>query len=273
MTKQLAPTDAKGTKHMARTSKAVTVKTSNTSVALIDDALTNEVENLKQQIGQPTGARIKVEPSGNFVLPDGLNLGDEIQVAIINFVARNTYYSSPYNPNNMAPPDCYAIGTVRHDLLVPEDDSPNKQSDACATCELNKFGSGSNGVGKACSNRYLVAVLVVDPDNPGAHNAPDAPVYLLDLPPTAIKSFEGAIRHTAGMMGHWAKALYTVTAKPAGTYAKISFGSPEPNRDYAVHFARRDEVHDMLHRKPDFSAPPPKPAGRGRVPAARPPHR
>lgn len=258
---------------MARTSKAITAKPASTNLALVDNELMSEVEHLKQQINQPTGARIKIEPSGNFVLPDGLNLGDEIQVAIINFVARNTYYSSPYNPNNLTPPDCYAIGTVRHDLLVPEDDSPNKQSDACATCELNKFGSGSNGVGKACSNRYLVAVLVVDPDNPDAHNAPDAPVYLLDLPPTAIKSFEGAIRHTASMMGHWAKALYTVTAVPAGTYAKISFGSPEPNRDYAAHFARRDEVHGMLYRKPDFSAAQQPAPSRGRKVAPRAPAR
>ena len=254
---------------MART-KAVAVKPANTSIALVDDQLSQEVANLKQQIGQPSGNKIKVETNGDFVLPDGRNLGNEIQISIINFVARNFFYATPYNPNNITPPDCYAVGTVNHDLLVPEDDSPDQQADKCGTCPLNKFGSGNNGVGKACTNRYWLAVLIVDPDDPDAHNAVDAPIYVLDLPPTAIKQFEGAIRHTATMMGHWSKALYTVSATPAGTYAKIAIGSPEPNRDYAAHFARRGEVEGVLFRKPDFTAPAAaKPAPRGRAPAAR----
>lgn len=254
---------------MART-KAVAVKPASTSIALIDDQLSQEVANLKQQIGQPAGNKIKVEANGDFVLPDGRNLGNEIQISIINFVARNFFYATPYNPNNITPPDCYAVGTVNHDLLEPEDDSPNKQADKCGTCPLNKFGSGNNGVGKACTNRYWLAVLIVDPDDPDAHNAADAPIYVLDLPPTAIKQFEGAIRHTTTMMGHWSKALYTASATPAGTYAKISFGSPEPNRDYAAHFARRSEVEPVLFRKPDFTAAAAKPAARGRAaPAAR----
>lgn len=252
---------------MAR-SKAVAVKPANTSIALIDDQLSQEIANLKNQIGQPSGNKIKVETNGDFVLPDGLNLGPEIQVAIVNFVARNFFYASPYNPNNISPPDCYAVGTVRHDMLVPEDDSPDQQADKCGGCPLNQFGSGNNGSGKACGNRYWLAVLIVDPENPDAHNAPDAPIYVLDLPPTAIKQFEGAIRHTSTMMGHWSKALYTVSAVNAGTYAKISVGSPLPNPDYAIHFARRSEVQDVLFRKPDFSAPAAtKPAARGRAPA------
>ncbi len=253
---------------MAR-SKAVAVKPANTSIALVDDQLSQEVANLKNQIGQPGGNKIKVETNGDFVLPDGLNLGNEIQIAIVNFVARNFFYATPYNSNKISPPDCYAMGNLRHDMLVPEDDSPSQQADKCGGCPLNQFGSGTNGVGKACGNRYWLAVLIVDPDNPDAHNAIDAPIYLLDLPPTAIKQFEGAIRHTATMMGHWSKALYTATATPAGTYAKISIGSPVPNPDYAAHFARRGEVQDVLFRKPDFTAPAATPAARGRPAAAR----
>ena len=258
---------------MARTSKAVATRgSSNTSLATIDNELSNEVANLKTQIGQATSNRIKVEPSGAFTLPDGMDLGDEIQVVVVDFVTRNTFYSGPYNPNNLVPPDCYAIGRNLNEM-EPEADSPAIQGDKCATCALNQFGSGTNGVGKACKNSRELAVLVIDPENPEAHNAPDAPIYTLSLPPTGIKSFDGAVAYVArSLQGPPLKAILTVRAKNVGTYALITFSDPIPNPDYAAHYARRSEVQDALFRKPDFAAyaakaGSAKPAARGRTAA------
>lgn len=244
---------------MARTAapkagKSLAKAAGNTSLALVDNELANEVANLKQQIGQSSSNKIKVTPQGQFLLPDGMDMGDEIQVVVIDFVTRHTFYSGPYNPNNLAPPDCYAIGKTIADL-APENDSPAIQSEKCATCPLNQFGSGANGTSKACKNARSLAVVLVDPENPGLAAEPDAPIYTLDLPPTAIKSFDGAVNHVARtLQGPPLKAVLTVTAKPVGTYALISFVDPVPNPDYAAHFARRGEVQDLLYRKPDFSA-------------------
>lgn len=239
---------------MARAaSKSVSTRSTGTNIALIDQELANDVANLKNQISQPSGNKIKVDPTGKFLLPDGLDLGNEIQVAIVDFTNRNFFYSAPYTPNQVVPPDCYAMGKEISGM-TPEKDSPAIQSDACSTCELNRFGSGNNGKGKACQNRKYVAVLLVDPDNPDAHNDPSAPIYLLDLSPSNLRSFDAVIRHTTSLMGHWCKAIYTVTAENAGTYAAVSWTSPVPNPDYAAHFARRAEVQDQLLRRPDFSA-------------------
>ncbi|HRO59388.1 MAG TPA: hypothetical protein PKZ27_02930 [Rhodocyclaceae bacterium] len=256
---------------MARASKALAKAKSGstgTSLATIDAELNTEVANLKNQIGAPSGNKIKIDATGDIVLPDGQSLGNEIQVAVVNFASRNLFYASAYNPNNIVPPDCYAMGSERHDFLQPEDDSPDKQADKCGGCPLNAFGSGNGGIGKACQNRYYVAVVVVDPDNPDAAGALDAPIYLLDLSPSNLKSFEGAIRAATGALGHWAKAQYTVSAKNAGTYAKVSWLDPEPNPYYAVHYARRAEVESILFRKPDFSQKDNTPK-RGRAPARR----
>lgn len=244
-----------------------------TDIATIDAELQNEVANLKDQLGAPSGNKIKVEVTGDFVLPSGENLGDEIQVVVVDFVSRNTFYATPYNPNNITPPDCYAMGRVKAQM-APEEDSPDRQSDMCASCPQNQFGSGQNGTSKACSNRYWLAVLLVDPDDDEAHNAPDAPIYLLDLPPKALKSFEAAARLVAtSLSGPPVKAVLTVRAKNAGTYALISFHDPLPNPDYAAHYARRAEVQDMLFRKPDFAAyeasPPVRGRGAARAPARR----
>lgn len=252
---------------MART-KALKPAASGTSLALVDDELAKEVASLKNAISQPSGNRIKVESSGDFVLPDGMNLGNEIQVVVIDFVSRNTFYSAPYNSQNPVPPDCYAIGK---DLsaLTPEQDSPALQADKCATCPLNQFGSGNNGKSKACKNTRELAVRVVDPEQ---DYDPSAPIYTLSLPPTAIRSFDGAVATVArSLAGPPLKAILTVTARNKGTYAEIAFVDPVPNPDYAQDFARRGEVQDVLFRKPDFSTYQSQPPARGRAaaPAAR----
>lgn len=248
-------------------SKAVTKATTGTAVATIDEALQSDIANLKNQIGAPTGNKIKIEVSGSFSLPDGQDLGDEIQVAVVNFAARNQFYATPYNPNEIVPPDCYAMGSERHEMLVPEADSPDIQNDKCLTCPLNAFGSGNNGKGKACANRYYVAVVIVDPDDPDAAGEPDAPIYLLDLSPSNLKSFEGALRGATSALGHWAKATFSVIAKNVGTYATVTWRDPEPNPHYAVHFSRREEVEPMLFRRPDFTQQ--EAAPKRRAPARR----
>lgn len=251
---------------MARTSKAVAkAKGGSTAIATIDQELQNEVADLKQQVGQASGNKIKVDPSGAFILPSGEDLGDEINVVVVDFVTRNTFYSGPYVQGNVSPPDCYAIGK-NLGAMEPEDDSPDKQHDGpCATCSLNQYGSGLNGKSKACKNSRVLAVVLVDPEDPKAAAALDAPLYTLELPPTAIKSFDGAVTAVArSISGPPVKAVLTVRARNVGTYALISFHDPLPNPDYAVHYARRGEVQDMLFRKPDFAAYEAKAPVRGR---------
>lgn len=259
---------------MARSSKAVSTdvkSATGTSLANIDAQLANEVAELRNQLGQSSGNKIKVEPTGDFVLPDGMNLGNEIQVVVVDFATHHDFYAGPFNKDNPEPPICYARGK---DLttLAPEADSPEIQADKCASCPMNQFGSGQNGKSKACKNSRALAVLVVDPENPDAHNAPEAPIYSLILPPTSIKSFDGMAAGIGRSIGPPIKAVITVTAKNVGTYAMMTFSDPLPNPDYAAHAGRRPEVQDMLYRKPDFAAYEAKKAqgpARGRAAPAR----
>lgn len=250
-----------------------TAKSQSMSVATIDAQLASQVATLKDQISQGGGNKIRVEATGDFILPDGMNLGNEIKVVVLDFVSRNNFYMSPFDRNNPTPPDCYAMGR-NINTMVPEADSPEKQNDACRSCPMNAFGSGANGKSKACKNSRMLAVLVYDDANPEAINAPDAPIYVLDLPPTAIVSFDGAVGYAARALGHYIKAVFTVSAVNAGTYAKISFVDPVPNQDYATHYTRVGECDSILFRKPDFEAYKAKaaatPARRGGVTPRRP---
>jgi hypothetical protein len=256
----------------AKPSKALAGFKPTKSLATIDAEMAQGLIDLKGTIGQSAGNRLTVEVKGSFTTPDGLDLGSEIQVVVLDYFSANKFYTVAFDRDNPAPPDCYAMGRIINDL-VPEADSPHVQNKDCRTCPMNAFGSAQNGKGKACQNRRLVAVLIVDPNNPDAHNEPDAPIYLLDLSPSNNKSFDGAVNAVArALNGLPVKAILTVSAENAGTYAIVRWSDPVPNPDYALHYSRKDECYDMLTRRPDFAAHAAKAPVRGRkaaAPAAR----
>lgn len=255
-----------------KASKGVATRVTGTAMANIDAELANEVLDLKQQIGQASGNKIKLEASGDYVLPSGENLGNEIQVVVLDFVSRNNLYLEQYNPNSPSPPDCYAIGK-NINQMAPEADSPSIQSDACSTCPMNQFGSGVGGRSKACKNSRLAVVVLVDPEDPSSSAMPDAPLYTIEFSPTSIKSFDGMVAMVARALGGPPiKAVVTLSARNAGTYALQTFSDPLPNSDLGAHFARRPETVDMLYRKPDFTRQPAAPA-RGRGPGRVAPRR
>lgn len=243
------------------------------ALATVDQELSQEVATLKQQIGQPGGRAIKIKNTG-FVSPEGMDLGTEIQIVVLDFTSKNMFYDRPYDPNNPAPPACFAQGKVLDDMK-PEPDCPAIQADACKVCPLNQFGTGTNGKSKACKNTRELAVLLIDPENDESLTDPSAPVYTLSVPPTGLRAFDGAVAAIArSLAGPPIKAILTATVKDAGTYGLLSFVDPVPNPHYAMHVARRAECKDLLERKPDFSQyEAPKPVRQVRQAAPRQPAR
>lgn len=245
-----------------------------TSIATIDQQLASEVAMIKNAIGQPSGNKIKLLATGDFILPTGENIGKEMQVVIVDFLSRNTWYSTKYNANDITPPDCYAIG---RDIaaMAPEADSPLMQASKCSECPKNQFGSGDNKTSKACKNTRELSVLVLDPNDPESLTAPNAPLYTLSVPPSSLQAFDSAIGGIVrALNGPPIKAIITVIGSNASsnpnmpaTYAKMQFTDPVGNPHYGLHIARRAESETMLTRKPDFSAvksrPTPRAAQRG----------
>lgn len=254
----------------AKNSKAVATRQSSQSIALIDNELANEVASLKEQIGQPGGNQLKVKPTGQVVTPDGIDLGLTVQLVVLDFLSKNFYYGGvPFDATNPSPPVCYAMGKKIEDMR-PEDDSPEKQGDEkdgrCKGCWANQFASAPNKKGKACQNRRELVVRVIDPDNADA-DVSQAPLYILSLPPTALKSYDAMVANVSrSLNGPPVKAILTMECKNVGTYASISFIDAIPNPDYAIDYGRRAEMENVLHRHPDFAAyaAKPQPAARGR---------
>lgn len=254
--KKTAPAPAaKPTKAAAKTTTAVAVKKSS-AVVDIRAQLQAQAAAMNERTAPATGINIRTAGK-KFSFPDGRKDDGPIDLVVIDFVARNEFYESDFDKDNITPPACFAIGTIPTKLTA-SDNSPQKQSDDCSSCPMNAFGS--KGKGKACSNTRLLAVV-----EPGADA--ESPIYLLKVSPTGLKSFDGFVQSTSRTFQlPPVGTVVTVGFDDGEDYPKLVFSDAKPNEDLDVHFGRQEEARQLLNQEPDVSgyeAPKPK-ATKGR---------
>lgn len=242
-----------------------TKKPTSSAIVSIQEQLKAQAAAQANKIAPPSGINIRVTQDKKFQLPDGSKFDGPLDLVIVDFVSRNTFYEGAYDPNNISPPACFAIHPEPKQM-APSDNSPIKQSDDCASCPMNQFGSG--GKGKACKNSRVLAVLP-----PGADA--DTPMWLLQVSPTALKGFDGYVGSVARTFQMPPISVVTsVDFNPNETYASLTFGDPRPNENLAAHFNRQAEAKELLMTEPDvsgFGQEPAKPARAPARPAARKP--
>lgn len=167
------------------------------STSLIPTNLTIPA-HLANRVGQPSalstsitggigggdfGPRISIKGSRFRIVKDGAETVLpvlELDVVIVgaNPQLSKTWYEKKWDPNDEPEaPDCSSL-----DGLRPQADSPNPQSEICATCKWNAWGSRVTDAGqklKACGDTKRLAVVPA--------NDPNGPVYLLSVTPAALK--------------------------------------------------------------------------------------
>lgn len=238
----------------------VALKKSSGAVVDIRAQLQAQAAAMNERTAPATGISIRTAGK-KFAFPDGRKSDGPIEVVVIDFVARNEFYEADFDKDNIVPPACFAIGTIPT-KLVASDNSPQKQSDDCASCPMNAFGS--KGKGKACSNTRLLAVV-----EPGVE---DAPIYLLKVSPTGLKAFDGFVQSTSRTFQlPPVGVVVTVDFDDNEDYPKLTFSDAKPNEDLEAHFGRQEEARTLLNQEPDVSGyetPKPK-AAKGRPTPAR----
>lgn len=253
-TKRSAPLKKDDT---AKTSVAVR-KPSSSAVVSIKEQLAAQAAAMNERVQPASGNKIRTK-AGKFILPDG-NEAESLELVIVDFVAANNFYPGKFDPKNIQPPACFAIGTNPR-ALIPSDNSPDKQSDECSGCPMNEFGS--SGEGKACKNGRKLAVLPPDAEA-------DTEMWVLEVSPTALKNFDGYVSSVARQFQMPPVGVVTtVTLDSAVDYAKLQFSDPKPNDNLEVCYARQEEARKLLAVEPDVSGfVPAKPAA-GRKTATR----
>lgn len=209
----------------------------------VDEQLAAEVDAIKGSISSPASRAIKTKDK-MFTLPEGLVVPAPMDVVIIDFITQNKYYDQPWDPNNIQPPACFAIGKDIDDMK-PSDNSPDKQANSCEECPQNQFGSA--GRGKACKNTRVLAVLPLVGDEPQQ-------LATLTVSPTAIKAFDAYVGLCSKMFkAPPIKLITEVRFNPDKTWVSLVFDNPRPNPDYKEHFALRTEAEFLLTAEPDVS--------------------
>jgi hypothetical protein len=128
--------------------------------------------NIDQKLAEAAAGTAVEKPSGGnkFSTKGGvLSLGgskfpnNEVDVIVLEFSGKNTYYASMYDEDNPAPPDCFAlelaVGKDFEDKLKPHENASSPVSPKCQGCPMNEYKSADNGKGKACKNRRDLAVI------------------------------------------------------------------------------------------------------------------
>jgi hypothetical protein len=226
-----------------KASTSVAVKKPGANIVAIQEQLKKQALAISERTAPAGGDKIQVMKEKEFKLPDG-STAESLEVVIVDFISTHNYYEGKYDPKNIVPPNCFAIG-INPLAMIPSNKSPDKQADNCQTCPLNQWGSDGNG--KACKNGRRLAVLPPDADA-------ETPLMILDVSPTGIKSFDAYVNSVAGKfalppMG----VVTTVTFDQNADYASLRFGNPQPNTNLDVAFARAEEAATRLKQEPDVS--------------------
>jgi hypothetical protein len=236
-------------KDTGKATTAVAVrKPSSGAVVNLQEELRKQAAAMNERTMPPGGNKIQVGQDKMFKLPDGSKV-PEITVCIVDFAVVHNFYENGFDPKNIVPPGCFAVG-FNPKQMAPVPESPNLQAEDCQTCPMNQFGS--DGDGKACKNGRLLAVL---PANDAGDDVDhEADILLLNVSPTALKGFDAFVQSISRtFQTPPVGVLCKVSFDPNQTYSRLMFSDPTPIQSVGEAFARQAEAKDMLTRLPDFS--------------------
>ena len=168
-------------------------------------AAAQQAQALAQQ--QSSGGAQSISTRGGTMTVDGNPVPGNVLVGVIaGFTLCNKFYDADFDPDNPSSPVCYAYGQTK-DEMGPHDEAETPQSERCAGCPKNEFGSADRGNGKACRNTYQLLVLPAgDYDYKadrfeapaGPEDLEGAELHALSVPPTSLKAFAGYVSQLAG---------------------------------------------------------------------------
>lgn len=158
------------------------------AVANYDEKWAQQATEAKKGFEAPTGKFISLK--GGKMTYGGANIpNNEFNAVVLGAVYENQYFDpeQPYDSESPQSPICYAFGHEKECKdASPHENSPTPQSDACAGCDHNEFGSAEKGKGKACNNRMRLALITEDE----LENIATAELTFLKVPVMSVKNFQ-----------------------------------------------------------------------------------
>jgi len=220
--------------------------------------MSKEIANWKQALTEAAEKTAKTERpaestislKGGIMNYQGEALaGNTLECVIIASSFARTCYDRPYDPDDLAPPDCFANAIDQVDLVAHEN-VPNPRADICTekACESAVFGSALVGRGPLCKTRRK---LIVMPTSALTGNLADAELATISTPPTSAKNWSTYASKVASGSGlpPWAVKTRIISKPHPKKQFEITFEAIEPIEDEtllaAIH-GRVAEAENML---------------------------
>jgi len=209
----------------------------------------NEIVSVQERIAQQlarqqetatglrtTGAFIKFKNAQMKI--DGTPIPNNVvDVRVLAAVGERTYYGSEYDADKVQVPVCYAINDDK-----PHPEAKDIQSESCASCPHNKWGSGPRKRGKACREG---ARLVVVPSNVPLKSAP---LYTAKIPITSLNTvtaFTSRCSQAGKMMGEFVTQLSCVEDNKSFFKVHLTIKELTPDIDPQLLLERQDEAFQL----------------------------
>jgi hypothetical protein len=201
------------------------------------EQIKQDLAKIKDQTEGVSVEKVRLSAKG-FKAPDG-SVTETIQCIVMDFVSENNHYLEAYDKDNPTPPNCTAVG--RNPLqLAPRPDLETKESEVCAGCPQNEFGSGA-GNSKACKNTRSLVLM-------GENADADTPMWNMIIPPGSIRFWDTYVSGTL-------RGKHAVT--PICVLTEFTM---DTSKDYAsprakfVRMLSNEELELYYHRKPEAEA-------------------
>lgn len=231
---------------------AVTVKAKGQLPANYEESQAADIAAFKNRLAVSDTNKIAVTQDKFFKVPVAGSDSQKTQTVagiIVDFAARKNYYSVPFNRDNPVPPDCFAIGFVAHDNLMPSENAPEAQCDNCRGCAHNKFEKLPTGKWKAkdCGDMYRLAIVAPDDSGEGR-------LMTIDISSTGTKAFDKYVRTLAQLQ----KAPYNVVTEfsfdPQSDYPSVRCESLTDVPKQAIGFvlSLREEAERLVTMEPNL---------------------
>jgi hypothetical protein len=176
-----------------------------------------------------------------------------LECIVVGSCALNTWYAEAYDPENAQPPDCYAFALIQGDSdMAPHADAADKQSEQCADCPQNQFGTATIGRGKACGNNVRLG-LILSADVESGDDVKSAEMATAKVSPTNVKHWASYVKQLKDEHGRppWAVVTEITSHDDAKTQIRLEFKLVELIDDPGVLDAleaRYQKVQDVLQQ-------------------------
>jgi hypothetical protein len=197
---------------------------------------------------------------GRMVLNEQQVPNDELEVIILGHTYERSWYDREFDPEDQAPPECFALGKEKYDL-IPHENVPNPPASDCKSCPWAEFGTARQGKGPACKTRVRLVVLAVSASSlDGSLKEPELAV--IKVSPTSVANFDavGSSKKKPGHLKNLAAAKcaewsavskISMSMHPKGGYGVVNFAVVKPISDEKVLasvFGLIPSIQDDLNR-------------------------